>query len=273
MIYKIINTGMSCDISSYIKSDDSPVYMEYLVAYIHYTFSEKYSGYALSPNQMSRILIKIYGYTSGAVEKTDLVLDMFDIWEKYCPAAYIIENIDYFYRDNLKKIFDECYQEIIMKRGTNMKRYRICYDKMIVAHGELKINGHLCGGLAAYLEYQVFDKSTGDEIFFTCGDDEEPSEQKVCEHYLNDFYDLAYDKDSGFTIIPAEELKNLKDCEVKYRLSMFAKSIDINDNGLYEDVSISEEQFIKILKENRESFDNADNNYAQSCGVTFNIIG
>ncbi|MCR5021556.1 hypothetical protein [Ruminococcus sp.] len=152
-----------------------------------------------------------------------------------------------------------------------MKRYRICYDKMLITKGDLRINGELYGGVAAYLEYQVFDKATGEEIFFTCGDDEEPSEKKVCEHYLNDFFDLAYDKDNGFTIIPAGELKELNDCEVKYRLSMFAKSIDIN--GCLEDIPISEETFVNILKDNPASFGTADNNYAQNCGVTFNIIG
>ncbi len=113
MIYKIMNTGMNYDISSYIISDDDPVYMEYLVAYIHYTFCEKYSEYALSPDQMSKILVNIYGYTSCDKENTDLVLDMFDIWENNCPAAYIIESIKYFYRNGLERLFDECYEEII----------------------------------------------------------------------------------------------------------------------------------------------------------------
>jgi hypothetical protein len=158
-----------------------------------------------------------------------------------------------------------------MKRGTNMKRYRICYDKMIVAHGELKINGHLCGGLAAYLEYQVFDKSTGEEIFFSFDDTDTPREEKIEGHYLNDFYDLAYDKENGFIIIPSDELKELKDHVIKFRVGMFTKSID--NNGCLEDVSITEEQFVKILKDNPQSFDTADNNFAQNCGVTFNIIG
>ncbi len=52
---------------------------------------------------------------------------------------------------------------------------------------------------------------------------------------------------------------------------MFTKSID--NNGCLEDVSITEEQFVKILKDNPQSFDTADNNFAQNCGVTFNIIG
>lgn len=59
-----------------------------------------------------------------------------------------------------------------------MKRYRICYDKMLVAKGDLNINGELYGGVAAYLEYQVFNKSSGEEIFFTFDDTDTPREEK-----------------------------------------------------------------------------------------------
>jgi hypothetical protein len=161
--------------------------------------------------------------------------------------------------------------KIIRKRGIEMKRYRICYDKMLVAKGDLNINGELYGGVSAYLEYQIFNKTTGEEIFFTYEDTDTPREEKIEGHYLNDYYDLADDNVNGFIIIPADELKELKDHDVKFRVGMFTKSIEIN--GCLEDISITEEQFVKILKDNPQSFDTADNNYAQNCGVTFNIIG
>ena len=101
MIYKIKNIHFPDEDSVYIATDYSNIVMQYLIAYIQFTFYEIAPDYGLSPQQIGSILSDIYGFDN--IQPTDYssVIDMFDIWEKYYMAIDVILNIRIFQNEKL----------------------------------------------------------------------------------------------------------------------------------------------------------------------------
>lgn len=75
--------------------------MQYLIAYIQFVFYEIAPDYGLSPKQIGNILSDVYGFDNIQSADDSSVIDMFDIWEKYCMAIDVILNIRMFQNEKL----------------------------------------------------------------------------------------------------------------------------------------------------------------------------
>lgn len=115
MIYKIKSIHFSDEDSVYIATYYSNIVMQYLIAYIQFAFYEIAPDYGLSPKQISSILSNVYKFDN--IQPTDdiSVIDMFDIWEKYCMAIDAILNIRMFQNEKLHDELVKQFYYIIKK--------------------------------------------------------------------------------------------------------------------------------------------------------------
>ena len=163
----------------------------------------------------------------------------------------------------------------------NMKKYRMNYDKCFIAmnsKGEsLVINGDTIMDMSVLLEYRVYDKETGQEIFFTCPDSEEPKESFLDEGYsMNAYYRCDYDREKGFVITPTDVCKNSKyrveySVRPSYEIGV-TKGERVCGVPLSEGVEIPQEQFYSILKDYPDYFDTTTNQNSQSGAYAVTIV-
>lgn len=115
MLYKIKSIHFSDNDSVYVSAGYSEMVMRYLIAFIQFEFDIIANGYGLSPLQVGFILNSVYGFK--IINPTDgyIVIDMFEIWERYCVAAYLILNIGMFQNDKLNKELIKQFRYILME--------------------------------------------------------------------------------------------------------------------------------------------------------------
>lgn len=75
--------------------------MQYLITYVQFAFYEIAPDYGLSPKQIGSILSNVYKFDNIQPTDDSSVIDMFDIWEKYCMAIDVILNIRMFQNEKL----------------------------------------------------------------------------------------------------------------------------------------------------------------------------
>lgn len=146
-------------------------------------------------------------------------------------------------------------------------KYRLNYDKcFIAAHSEkdaLEVDGHKIMDIAIYFEYRVFDKDTGEELFFTAekiSDDSFDMEQYIDGYPLNDFFRCEYDKNSSTGYIMKPTAVNKKS---KYRVEY--EICDCYWYGFELDCEqISYEKFCDLLLTYPDYFDTTTNKPCQS---------
>lgn len=148
-----------------------------------------------------------------------------------------------------------------------MKKYRMAYDRVFlpgIANGALmfEYNGESIGDVSICFEYQVFDEA-GNEVFFTCADDEEMTEQYLDGTYpLSSFYKCCFDRESefGYSMTPSSISDKTK-FSVKYKVLECFKTPHISGYP----IQISHEEFCRILLDNADQFDSSDNKPTQTC--------
>ncbi len=115
MIYKIKSVNFSDTDSEYIYADYSNVVMAYLIAYIQFAFYKTAPEYGLSPQQVGNILNSVYGLSKTEPTDNCFVVDMFDVWEKFCMAADAVLNICMFKKEKLCDELVKQFNYIITK--------------------------------------------------------------------------------------------------------------------------------------------------------------
>ena len=157
-----------------------------------------------------------------------------------------------------------------------MKNYRLSYDKCFIAmnsKGEsLVIDGETIMDMSFLVEYRVYDRITGEEVFFTCPDTEEPR-----EHNMNVYCRCAYDREKGFILTPTDACKNSK-----YRIEFIVDEESCTkgvESGtvlfgypVSDSVFLSFEEFVGILKQYPDYFDTTTNQNAQSGAYAVTIV-
>lgn len=146
-------------------------------------------------------------------------------------------------------------------------KYRLNYDKCFtvssVSDIKPQINGHEIMDIAIFFEYRVYDKETGDEIFFTVEinpEDDSDMEQYIDGYSLNEFFRCEYDRNTstGYTMKPTDI--NIKS---KYRVEYVVT--DCYCYGYELDCEqLSYEQFCNILLTYPDAFDYSNNKPCQS---------
>ena len=147
-------------------------------------------------------------------------------------------------------------------------KYRLNYEKLFIAmnsNGEyLKTEENVITSISVYFEYRVYDRQTGEEIFFTA--DETNRNRTDHERYLdgfslNEYFRCDYDGSShtGYIMKPTAINKTSR-CRVEY---------DVDECFWYgEEMGIAEkishEKICELLLTYPDYFDTATNKPCQS---------
>jgi len=166
------------------------------------------------------------------------------------------------------------------------KKYRLGYDKVLLAHPPIEKENEIILGLSLMIKYKLYDIETNVEILF---DKKEQDIGKKVSYifeygnstyadlegwYLSDFLECSFDKNSSnylkFEMVNTEKLEQmgfrLEYEIVKYHKDILGEPITFEDKILpcAEPQEITKEEFYDIIKNNIENFDNEDNEIAQS---------
>ena len=146
-----------------------------------------------------------------------------------------------------------------------MKRYRLVYDKTFVSIPSYNYKGIEFEDLAICFECKIL--LNGEEMLFSCGDDESPQERKIYGIPLDLMFNAGIDDQSatGYSI-----------SETKYAHgSIFSfefvpKDAWIWKKGNIDPVKIGLEEASKLLK--RKEFHNSDNKCCQTVSFGYTLM-
>lgn len=145
-----------------------------------------------------------------------------------------------------------------------MKKYRLAYDYLFLTNNldnGITYKGENITDISIYMVFKVIDKSTNKEVYFQ----HEELRDQILEYakdkrcYINDFYKCVIDKDEVFKMIPNEKICKESKYTILYEIGDCLKRL-----GSQNPRAIEYEEFVDILKNNYNEFNNLDNNPTQS---------
>lgn len=168
------------------------------------------------------------------------------------------------------------------------KIYRLGYDQLFLASPEVRKGSETITALSILLQYQLFDIETNLEILFYGVNLEDQSIGKkigcysdeiglphiqLDDVFISNFIECSFDKylkNYIKMVVLEEKLKN-RGYRLEYKIAEYYK--DIDENGISIPTKIFKEDFIKIMEENLNNFDNTNNKPTQSTSYeTFLIL-
>ena len=152
-----------------------------------------------------------------------------------------------------------------------MKKYRLGYDQVFLAHPAIKLGNELLAGLSITIKYKLFDLNTNLEIPFLDKDQsigkgvkyisEDGKYAEIGDYYMSNFLKCSFDKDyEGYVKFEEinKEILEQMGYRLEYEISSYDKDVYTNDSCICsESENISKEEFYKILSENIKNFDNS----------------
>lgn len=159
------------------------------------------------------------------------------------------------------------------------KIYRLGYDQLFLASPEVRKGNETITALSILLQYQLFDIETNLEILFYGVNLEDQSigkkigcysdeiglpHMQLDDVFISNFIECSFNSCSKNYIkitILEDELKK-RGYSLKPEIVEYYK--DIDEKGIAIPTKISKEDFIKIIKENLNNFDNTNNKPTQS---------
>lgn len=166
--------------------------------------------------------------------------------------------------------------------------YRLGYDQLFLADPKVEIENETITALSILLQYKLYDIENDLEILFTGEDLEGQSigkeigcysdevgvpHRQLDDVFISNFIECSFDKYSKNYIkmvVLEEKLKN-RGYRLEYKIAEYYK--DIDENGISIPTKIFKEDFIKIMEENLNNFDNTNNKPTQSTSYeTFLIL-
>lgn len=143
----------------------------------------------------------------------------------------------------------------------------------------LRIGDEIIQSVALFYECRIIDKTSNKELFFLCKDDEEPYEQKLDGHALNEYFKCEYDRRRGYDICRSSlEFSPYYRIERRLTLPLYKYVIRRDSKVLAgypvaEPVEISLKQFLDYLRDYPEYFDNANNKPTSCDSIGFDVVG
>ncbi|MGE7869288.1 hypothetical protein ACQKNO_24490 [Bacillus paramycoides] len=146
--------------------------------------------------------------------------------------------------------------------GVTKKKYRLGYDYLFLPSESITYKKDLIRDMAIYVLFKVYDANGNEKLF----DSEELEDQSIrlkngksC--YLNDFINCVFDRENIFKFEPNFLLiKELED-SLSWEIVSYEKGIG---EGIVEPEEISEEEFMDIMRNHIDLFDDSDNYPTQS---------
>ncbi|PEK58834.1 hypothetical protein CN593_29310 [Bacillus pseudomycoides] len=143
-----------------------------------------------------------------------------------------------------------------------MKKYRLGYDYLFLASKSFSYKGDYIGSMSVDVFFKVFDGEGNEKLF----ESEELNDQKLYfengnSRYLTDLIRCSIDRENILNFEPNILLIQQSGYTLKWEIDSYTKDLD---EGILEPKIISHDEFMDIIKNNIDLFDNPDNYPAQS---------
>lgn len=145
-----------------------------------------------------------------------------------------------------------------------MKKYRLGYDFLFLPKNSFSYKNDFIGSMAVYVLFKVFN-GDGQEIIFES--DEFFIEQKLHfdgdSFHLHNLVNCSFDRENILNFEPNNTLLNKFKDKLHLQWEVYGYTKDI-DNDVLVPKSITEAEFMDIMQNNLDTFDNDNNRSAQT---------
>lgn len=147
-----------------------------------------------------------------------------------------------------------------------MKKYRLGYDYLFTVNNPFMYKGDYIGGTSVNVLFKVFDVK-GKEIFFES--ENELNDRKLDfgngnKFYLFEFIRCCIDTENVLNFEPNIQIIREFGCSYNLEWEKTSYTKEILIDGVLESKDISEVEFMELMKNNMELFDNRNNYPAQT---------
>ncbi|MGH0792196.1 hypothetical protein ACQVTU_32225 [Bacillus cereus] len=144
-----------------------------------------------------------------------------------------------------------------------MVKYRLGYDYVFIPNKPIIYKEEDISSMSVDVLFQVFDEKGQERLF----EGKELTDQSLLlkngeSCYLTDLVRCSFDKEAIVSFERNQRLLEGSGYTIEWKIDSYAKAVGI---GYSEAQEISKEEWMGLMVDYRELFDNRDNESAQSC--------
>ncbi|QDZ76888.1 hypothetical protein [Bacillus cereus] len=144
-----------------------------------------------------------------------------------------------------------------------MVKYRVGYDYVFIPNEPIVHQGEDVSSMSVNVLFQVFDENGQERLF----EEQWLKEQRLLlksgkSCYLTDVVRCSFDKETILSFERNQRLLEDSGYTIEWKIDSYAKAVGI---GYSEEQEISKEEWMGLMVDYQELFDNRDNDSAQSC--------
>ncbi|WP_242325633.1 hypothetical protein [Bacillus cereus group sp. BfR-BA-01353] len=144
-----------------------------------------------------------------------------------------------------------------------MVKYRLGYDYVFIPNKPIIYKEEDISSMSVDVLFQVFDEKGQERLFEGKELTDQPLLLKNGEScYLTDLVRCSFDKEAIVSFERNQRLLEGSGYTIEWKIDSYAKAVGI---GYSEAQEISKEEWMGLMVDYRELFDNRDNESAQSC--------
>ncbi|CCW06833.1 MULTISPECIES: hypothetical protein [Bacillus] len=144
-----------------------------------------------------------------------------------------------------------------------MVKYRLGYDYVFIPNEPIVYKGEDVSSMSVDVLFQVFDENGQERLF----EGKELTDQRLLlkngsSCYLTELVRCSFDKETILSFERNQRLLEGSGYTIEWTIDSYAKAVGI---GYSEAQEMSKEEWMDMMVQYRELFDNRDNDSAQSC--------
>lgn len=142
-------------------------------------------------------------------------------------------------------------------------KYRLGYDYVFIPNEPIVYKGEDVSSMSVDVLFQVFDENGQERLF----EGKELTDQRLLlkngsSCYLTELVRCSFDKETILSFERNQRLLEGSGYTIEWAIDSYAKAVGI---GYSEAQEMSKEEWMDMMVQYRELFDNRDNESAQSC--------
>ncbi|MCI0767284.1 hypothetical protein [Bacillus sp. TL12] len=141
-------------------------------------------------------------------------------------------------------------------------KYRLGYDYVFIPNEPFSYKGDVMSSMSVYVLFKVFDEKGQERLFESEGLEDQRLSLKNGEScYLTNLVKCSFDKESIVSFERNHSLLENSGYTIQWEIDAYSKDVGV---GFAEAQEISPEEFMDIMTQYLDLFDNTDNYPAQS---------
>lgn len=143
------------------------------------------------------------------------------------------------------------------QKEEKMKTYRLGYDYLFLPNKSFSYKGDYIGAMSINVLFQVFDENGKEKLFESKDlDDKELFRKDGRLYYLSDFLSCSFDRETIFHMDKKLSLIKESGYTLQWKIDSYFKDLD---KGMLYPTEISDDEFMDIMRNHKDEFDNIDN--------------